>query len=72
MIKGKLAFYESTTGATLTSIKSVSFSGYPDVVVSTVVKDNELHIFLPMREGNPLVKLDYAINNMDLMINKVA
>ena len=72
MIKGKLAFYDSTTGVTLSSIKSVSFTGYPDMLVSTVTKDGEIYVYLPMREGNPLVKLEDAINRMDLIVNKVA
>jgi hypothetical protein len=72
VIKGKLAFYDTLTGTTLTSIKSVGFVGYPDIVVSTVVKDGEIYVYIPFRDGNPLVKLDYAINNMDLIVNKVA
>lgn len=72
MIRGKLAFYDSLTGVVLTSIKSVSFTGYPDMIVSTVTKDGEIFIYLPMRQGNPLVKLEDVINRMDLIVNKVA
>ena len=72
VIKGKLAFYESLTGVVLTNIKCVSFTGYPDMLVSTVTKDGEIYVYLPMREGNPLVKLEDVINRMDLIVNKVA
>jgi len=71
-IKGELAFYESTTGVTLNSIKSVAFTGYPEIIVTVVYKDGVPHVFLPFRDGNPLVSLQTAIERMDLIITKVA
>jgi len=72
MIKGQTVFYESATGVNFTSIKSVSFQGYPDLLVTVVYKDGVPHVFLPFREGNPLVSLQTAIERMDLIITKVA
>lgn len=71
-IKGQLKFYESTTGITQENIKSVSFNGFPDVVVTLVYKDGVPFVFLPMRDGNPLVSLQYAIERAELSITRVA
>ena len=71
-IKGTRVFYDSLTGVTLNSIKAVSIAGVQDTIVTVVNKDNELWIYLPQREGVPLVKLVDAVERMDLIITKVA
>jgi len=71
-LNGKKVFYESTTGVVLDSIKAVGFTGYPEIIVTIVYKDGVPSVYLPFKAGNPLVTLQTAIENMELIITKVA
>lgn len=72
MIKGQTAFYETTTGVTLKDIRSVGFLSYTDIIVTVIYKDSVPYIYLPFRDGNPLVSLQTAIERMELNVLKVS
>lgn len=71
-LNGVLAFYETSTGINLGTIKSVSIKGVDDTVITVVYKDSVPYIHLPQRDNTPLVKLSDAVSKMDMIITKVA
>lgn len=64
-------FYETTTGATITSIRSVAIHGIPDTIITVVWKEGVPYIHLPHKDA-VLVSLRDAIEVYELMIEKVA
>jgi hypothetical protein len=64
-------FYDTNTGATITSLRSVTIHGVDDTIVTVVWKEGVPYIHLPHKDA-VLVSLHDAIEVYNLVIEKVA